>query len=391
MPDQTMQQVQKVREALAQALGAADAALETARTRHVAAAERFERVKAAAERQRVTLAVERDKRLREIDHERHDQLRALAAAAADTAARSAPGAAGALWETWAPDWPTTAGPGPGLSAPSAGPGAGGRPELRVGRLRVPYDRDVPALIPLLDHGHVMVRGDAAQGDAVVAGLLLRTLGTTAPGTVRLTGYDPENLGGGLAGFAPLAPAGVLAFVGPGGLAKLLDELVDHVRRINETVLAGEHSSLRDLAAATGRRPEPWRVAVLLGGERSGELSRHEQDQLDRLLRTGAACGVHLMIHGLRVPAGPGVQIVDAAAGVQARLSRAGDLPVALDPGPPPALVTATCRQIAGAVAAGPAPVALDSLLPAREWRRARPPGSPRRWVTTRSARRSGSP
>ncbi len=349
MPDQTIQQVQKVREALAQALGAADAALETARTRQGAAGERFERVKAAADRQRVTLAVERDKRLREIDHERHDRLQTLAAAAAGAAGPSAPGAAGAPWDTWRP----------GPVNPS--------PELRVGRLRVPYDQEVPALIPLLDHGHVLIRGDAAQGDAVVAGLLLRALGSTTPGTVRLTGYDPQNLGGGLAGFAPLAPAGVLAFVGPGGLAKLLDELVDHVRRINETVLAGEYPSLRELAAATGRRPEPWRVAVLLGGERGGEPGRHEQDQLDRLLRTGAACGVHLVIHGLPVPAGPGVQIVDAAAGVQARLSRAGDLPVALDPGPPPGLVTATCRQIAEAVAAGPAPVALDSLLPAGEW------------------------
>ena len=31
------------------------------------------------------------------------------------------------------------------------------------------------------------------------------------------------------------------------------------RRINETVLAGEHPALRALAEATGRRPEPWRV------------------------------------------------------------------------------------------------------------------------------------
>nr|BFE71068.1 hypothetical protein GCM10020092_043690 [Actinoplanes digitatis] len=122
-----------------------------------------------------------------------------------------------------------------------------------------------------------------------------------PSRIRLTGYDPEQLGGGLAGFAPLAPAGVLTFVGPGGLAALLDELVDHVRRINETVLAGEHTSLRELAAATGRRPEPWRVAILLGAGRHDELSKHERGQLDRLLRTGAACGVHLIIRGLPVP------------------------------------------------------------------------------------------
>ncbi len=67
------------------------------------------------------------------------------------------------------------------------------------------------------------------------------------------------------------------------------------------MLAGEHASLRELAAATGRRPEPWRVAVLLGGE---ELSRHERGQLDRVLRTGAACGVHLVVRGMTLPDGP---------------------------------------------------------------------------------------
>jgi hypothetical protein len=182
--------------------------------------------------------------------------------------------------------------------------------------------------------------------------------------MRLTGYDPENLGGGLAGFAPLATAGVLTFVGPGGLGTLLDDLVETVRRINETVLAGEHASLRELAAATGRRPEPWRVAVLLGG---GEPSRHERGQLDRLLRTGAACGVHLLIRGLPVEPGPGIELIEAAGGDAARLSGAGHLPVRLDPGPPAALVTATCRAIADEVAQGPAAVPFESLLPDVEW------------------------
>jgi hypothetical protein len=353
MPDQGKQQVLEIRAALAQALGAADAVLNDARARHLAVVDRRDRVREAAARQRIKLAVERDKRLLEIDHQHHDRLAALTGAAASAAARSAPGAAGAGWTNWQP---TPMRPGDPA------------PELRVGRLLVPYDGEVPALVPLLDHGHVVVTGDDRLGDAVVATLLLRALGTVRPGTMQLTGYDPENLGGGLAGFAPLA-----RFVGPGGLADLLDELVDHVRRINETVLAGEHASLRELAAVTGRRPEPWRVAVLLG---RGELGRHERDQLDRLLRTGAACGVHLVIRGLPIgrPGGSsryaeqgGPEVILAAPGGQARLSRAGSLPVALDPGPPAALVTATCRDIADRVAAGPAPVAFASLLPRTEW------------------------
>ncbi|MCA2218775.1 FtsK/SpoIIIE domain-containing protein [Jidongwangia harbinensis] len=352
MPDSRAEQILDVRAALSHALGAAQAALEAAHQRHRAAVEHRDRVAAAAERKKVKLALQRDRRLHEIDLRHHDDLAALAGAAAAAGVASAPGAAGTAW----PDW-----------RPTPGRPGGPAPELRVGRLLLPYDGEVPALVPLLDRGHVMVRGDARLGDDVVAGLLLRALGTARAGTVHLTGYDPEHLGGGLAGFAPLAPAGVLTFVGPGGLPGLLDDLVDHVRRINETVLAGEHASLRALAAATGRRPEPWRVAVLLGADRPDELSRHERGQLDRLLRTGAACGVHLVIRGLPVEPAPGIEVIHAAPADRTRLSGAGDLPVRLDAGPPAGVLTATSRAIADEVAAGPAPVALDSLLPATEW------------------------
>jgi S-DNA-T family DNA segregation ATPase FtsK/SpoIIIE len=352
MPDSKAQQVVEVRAALSHALGAADEALAAAQSEYEAAVTRRARVVAAARERRIRLIHERDKRLREIDEQHERDLAALAGAAAETALLAAPGAAGLPWAQWRP---TPA----GTQAPA--------PELRVGRLLLPYDGEVPALVPLLDHGHVVVEGDERIGDDVVASLLLRALGSSQAGRVRLTGYDPEQLGGGLAGFAPLAPAGVLSFVGPGGLPALLDELVDHVRRINETVLAGEHTSLRELAAATGRRPEPWRVAILLGAGRADELSRHERGQLDRLLRTGAACGVHLIMRGFPVRPTAGIEIVTAAEGDAARLSGCGDLPVRLDAGPPASVVTRTCRQIADEVAAGPAPVALDSLLPEQEW------------------------
>ncbi|GID92608.1 FtsK/SpoIIIE domain-containing protein [Amorphoplanes digitatis] len=352
MPDSRAQQVVEVRAALSHALGAAENAFVAARDEFEAAVTRRARVATAARERRIRLIRERDKRLKEIDEQHERDMAALAGAAAETALAAAPGAAGLPWSRWRP---TPA----GTQVPA--------PELRAGRLLLPYEGEVPALVPLLDRGHVVIRGDESIGDDTVAGLLLRALGSTEAGRIRLTGYDPEQLGGGLAGFAPLAPAGVLTFVGPGGLAALLDELVDHVRRINETVLAGEHTSLRELAAATGRRPEPWRVAILLGAGRHDELSKHERGQLDRLLRTGAACGVHLIIRGLPVPAGTGIEVIDAAPGDDARVSGCGDLPVRLDPAPSAEVITRTCRRIADEVAAGPAPVALDSLLPEHEW------------------------
>ena len=347
MNESTTQQVMDIRAGLSHALGAATTALERARAEHAAAVARRRRVADAVTARLGRVGAAKDKRLREIDQLHRSDLAAYAEAAAAAADRAAPGAAGDPWDDW-----------------QAHP-LDRAAELRVGRLLLPHPEDVPALVPLLDHGHVVVRGDRAIGDEVVAGLLLRALGTTAPGALQLIGFDPEHLGGGLARFAPLAPAGVLTFIGPGGLGALLEELVGHVRRINETVLAGEYTSLRELHAATHRRPEPWRVAVLLIG--SGELSRPEHTQLQRLLRTGAACGVHLLIQGLPVQAADGIEFVTAAPGEHARLSGAGALPVRLDGGPPQAVVAATCRRIAEAVAAGPAPVALDSLLPNQEW------------------------
>ncbi|GGL03745.1 FtsK/SpoIIIE domain-containing protein [Mangrovihabitans endophyticus] len=352
MPESPTRRVIEARAALSHALGVAEAELQEARSRHLSAANRRDRMLAAAQRQKVTLSAQRDKRLHEIDQGRRDDRAALAAALADAARRAAPGAAASPWDRWHPS--------PALPAAAA-------PQVRVGRVQVPADDDVPALVALLDRGHVVIRGDDGRGDVVVAALLLRSLGTARPGAVHLTGYDPEHLGGGLAGFAALATAGLLTLVGPGELTALLDGLVDHVRRINETVLAGEHASLRALAAATGRRPEPWRVAVLLGSGHADELSRHDRGQLDRLLRTGAACGVHLIVRGLTVADRAGVEVIEAADGDRARLSSAGDLPVRLDEGPPLPTITTTCRAIADEVAEGPAPLALSSLLPDAEW------------------------
>ena len=346
MAESTAQQVMDIRAALSHALGAAEETLAAAREAYAVAGERRERVVAAAIARRKKVAETLDTRLHEIDDRHRKDLAAFAEAAASAADRAAPGAAGDPWGDWQPTPLETAA------------------ELRIGRLLLPHPEQVPALVPFLDHGHIVVRGERQIGDEVVAGLLLRALGTAAPGALTITGYDPEHLGGGLARFASLAPAGVLTFVGPGGLPGLLNDLVDQVRRINETVLAGEYTSLRELAAATHRRPEPWRVAVLLG---AGELSRPEQTQLQRLLRTGAAAGVHLIIQGLPVQAGPGIEFITAQDGDRAGMSSAGALPVRLDGGPPQAIVAAACRRIAEAVAAGPAPVALDSLLPQELW------------------------
>ncbi|MFG3644949.1 FtsK/SpoIIIE domain-containing protein [Micromonospora sp. NPDC047762] len=352
MADRRGQLAGRVRDTLAEALGATRTRLSAAQADLTAGRERLARVERAAAAVPERVGAQRDRRIAEIDARYSTRIAELARRAADAARQEAPGCAGADWAGWTPTPARRAEP----------PGA-----LRVGTVRIDGVDPVPALVPLLDAGHVHLSGDDRAGcDAVVSALLLRAVGRADPGVVRLVGYDPDQLGGGLAGFAPLGTAGLLTFVGPGGLGPLLDDLVEQIRRINETVLAGEYASLRELAAATGRRPEPWRVAVLLGGE---ELNRHERGQLDRVVRAGAACGVHLVVHGVPLPEDPTVTRV--VAGVSgARIGGSAGLPVRLDPPPPAALVTETCRDVAARVNAGPPPTPFTDLLPPAElmWR-----------------------
>jgi hypothetical protein len=355
MPDVRRQLVATVRDALARARGGARADRAAAQARLDAANARLHRVRQAAAGVPERAAAVRDQRLAALA-ESDAALVDLARRTAAAAGREAPGAAGDPWDRWRAE----------PAAPGEPPGA-----LRVGEVRPATGPAVPALLPLLDHGHVLV--DVADGaaeataDGLVTTLLLRVLGRTAPGSVRLSGYDPDRLGGGLAGFAPLAGAGLLTFVGPNGLAGLLDELVEHIRRINETVLAGEYPSLRALAHQTGRRPEPWRVAVLLGSGHGDELSKHERAQLDRVIRAGADCGVHVIARGIELPEHPGVRTLTVDRGSTARIGGYAALPVHLDPPPEAELVTATCRAIAARVAAGPTPVAFDDLMPEVFW------------------------
>jgi hypothetical protein len=343
MPDVRTQLVGRIRQMLALAQGAPRERLAQAEHDLDAARDRLARTRTAAEEIPRRARAERDRRVAEVTERYAARVAGLAASAAAAADREATGPATAAWSRWQP-------------APANGPPGA----LRVGDVRLPRARPVPALVPLLDRGHVHVSGDdPARCDAVIATVLLRTVGQAAPGSVRLIGYDPEHLGGGLAGFTPLSAAGLLTFVGPGGLSGLLDELVDEIRRINEAVLAGEHASLGELERATGRRPEPWRVVVLLGDD---ELSRHERQQLARVVRTGAACGIHLVASGPDLPDEPGVERVVVSDG-SARIASFGSLPVHLDPPPPAALVTGTCRSLAAEASAGPAPLPLAGLLP----------------------------
>jgi S-DNA-T family DNA segregation ATPase FtsK/SpoIIIE len=353
-----------VRQELATARGTARAVLAAAESARNEAQRRRRLVRDAYSTCMAQLADARDHARLDILRRFHREATSLSGNVESLAAICASGAAGASWPAWGPTEPER-GARPGL--------------LRIGMIA--YDQPpapgqppsgrrtaLPALVPLLDHAHLDLSGEQSTVDGIIAGLLLRTLGITRPGEVRVTVFDPEHLGGTLAGFAPLGSADLLSFVGPGGLGRLLDDLVEQIRRINESVLAGEYASLAELTAATaGRRPEPWRVVVLLADPASvHDLTGTQQAQLDRIVRTGVACGVHLLVRGLPLAEHAGVHRIEVR-GDTATCDSTGDLPIRLDPPPPADRVAMFCRSVADRLRAGPPPAHFSDLEPEKLW------------------------
>ena len=337
--------VAAVRHELAEARGTARAVLAAAETARAEAQRRKRLVRDAYATCLQQLAEARDTARDQISRRFQSEVTALAGNAGSVAALCAPGAAGSPWRMWAP----TETDRPAL--------------LRIGTVSI-ENTTMPGLVPLLDAAHLNLSGEQIAVDGVISGLLLRALGTTRPGEVKLTVYDPEQLGGTLAAFAPLG----LSFVGPGGLSAMLDDLVEHICRVNETVLAGQYASLAELTAAgAGQRPEPWRIVVLLvDPESADEITAAQRAQLDRVVRTGVACGVHLIVRGWDLAPHPTVERIAVRDGT-ATCDTTGALAVRLDPPPPADRVAAFCRATAERLREGPPPARLSDLEPEKLW------------------------
>src|SRR3569833_4005337 len=122
------------------------------------------------------------------------------------AADAAPGLASAPWGHWVVE------PEPSEAGPCL---------YRVGSVA----GEIPALVHLLDAGHLRITGkDMAAADAVVDSLLVRIVATTRPGSVRISLYDPRRLGAGLGGFHALSRPGLLTVYGVEELKDLLGGL-----------------------------------------------------------------------------------------------------------------------------------------------------------------------
>ena len=213
---------------------------------------------------------------------------------------------------------------------------------RVGGSGAPFD----VAVPLLDEAHLQISADPerrGEAEALVENLLVRVLSHFRPGLVAVHVWDTGQLAGALPGLYPLTRTELLTVHHPGRLAALLDQLSDRIRRIHTRLLVDGHPSLQALGAATGKRHEPWVIAVLMGDHQS--LPDDEYAQLQRIARGGPACGVHLVLVDVPARANPGTEMVRLRDGTTRTSLTGQHVTVAIDPPLPAKGVAAACQAI----------------------------------------------
>jgi hypothetical protein len=269
---------------------------------------------------------------------------------------AAPGAASRPWQEW-------------LGQPGDAHD-GDVPELwRIGTgvvAAAPRHQVFPVAVPLLDHAHLHVLStpdSRSVADALVETLLLRMLSYFLPGMVHVHAWDIGQLTGPLPGLYPLTRAGLLTVHDPTRLHELLDELSEHIRRVHTNLLTEGHTSVR----ATGRRTEPWRVAVLFGNRAA--LPEDLQQKLQRVARNGLAAGVQLVVVDIPLTVNCPMETVALHDDQTARCTTSGPhAVVTIDPPLPRAMVPRACGVVADELAERRARVStFADLLPPTRW------------------------
>jgi hypothetical protein len=256
--------------------------------------------------------------------------------------RCSPGVAGAHSDSW-------------LGRIGTADGTGELPELwRIGTAvadHAPEQIPFPVAVPLLDSAHLQVSTkpeSRAAGEALVEALVLRVLSHLQPGLALVHVWDTGQLTGSLPGLYPLTRAGLLTVHDPARPEELLGELSDHIRRVHTGVLAGGDTTVGALSGRSGRRTEPWRIAVLFGDRQP--LRDEYQQRLQRVARNGLACGVQLIVVDMPLTVNSPMETVTFLDEHTARCSMTGpEATFTPDPPLPRAAVPAACAAIAEAL------------------------------------------
>jgi S-DNA-T family DNA segregation ATPase FtsK/SpoIIIE len=175
----------------------------------------------------------------------------------------------------------------------------------VDATRLPIAADLrlrfPAALAYPGVGSLLVRSGPDGREAAVRLInqtVLRALAAFPPGRIRLTIIDPVGLGQTFPRLLDLGEHGEAVLSG-GVLAEAtriergLDDLCAHLEKVIQKHLRGKYATLDDYNREAGELQEPMRLVVV--ADLPAGFGERAMERLGILLRSGARCGVHLLI------------------------------------------------------------------------------------------------
>lgn len=126
---------------------------------------------------------------------------------------------------------------------------------------------IPALIPLVGHGHLILKAaGAAKDEALEAlqALMFRLLAIFPPGKLKFILIDPVGLGSNVAGFLnlPEEVIGPKAWTEPQAIEGQLRDLSVHMENVIQKYLRDRFETMEEYNAQAGEVAEPYRFLVI---------------------------------------------------------------------------------------------------------------------------------
>ncbi len=155
--------------------------------------------------------------------------------------------------------------------------------------------DLPALAPLVGHGHLFFLGeDPAPLRHMLSLTLLRLLVSFPPGMLRLTLVDPVTAGSALSAFLHLPPMlrGPDVIIRPEALEQQLRELEDQIASLSQTRLANLYPTIEAYNASPDALTIPYRILAL--ADLPSGLDERSAGRLLTIARNGPRVGVYIV-------------------------------------------------------------------------------------------------
>ncbi|XBH21438.1 FtsK/SpoIIIE domain-containing protein [Jonesiaceae bacterium BS-20] len=181
--------------------------------------------------------------------------------------------------------------------------------VTVGQIRYPAVKalgtgapKVPALVPFIDHGHLIIESPAGTDDSpdpelkAILNSLVAQVYTSAPaGQIVVTVFNPRSSKA-LAGYlaTEAVTSGLLKVLQPSKQAfeKSLSDHLDFMVRAQQSI--ANHASMADLVRKTGQHELQYHVLVILDGPT--DWSPNAVELLEKLLSAGGKAGLSVLLH-----------------------------------------------------------------------------------------------